>query len=65
MAAEAFEHRLEQADLHLLQARLLLHRRSAGASASVDQAVEMYRAMGLPGRVEAASSLLSGPALQA
>ena len=59
--AEEMDHRLEQADLRYLRARILLDRGRpedvADMKASIEEAINRYQAMGLPGRVDLASSL--------
>jgi class 3 adenylate cyclase/tetratricopeptide (TPR) repeat protein len=64
--AEDLDHRLEQADLRYLRARILFDRGRpedlVELKVSIDEAVDRYRAMGLRGREEMAS-LLSAPSL--
>ena len=59
--AEEIDHGREQADLRYLRARILLDRGRledvAEVKSSIEEAVDSYQAMGLPGRVDLASPL--------
>jgi class 3 adenylate cyclase/tetratricopeptide (TPR) repeat protein len=64
--AEALGNRIEQADLRQFHARMLLDRDGPGdraaAGALVAEAVERYRAMGMPRHATLTAALLDGPA---
>jgi hypothetical protein len=62
LAAEELDHRLEQADLRFLRARMLLERGReedlAEVRASMAEAADRYRALGITGRLNLVSSML-------